>query len=84
MTVLREPLLHTGITDVLPDDHPLAWTTVYCHNTQCREMLHAGNNENMQPWVESGCGHHCLHCFADITDAYEPEVYALPGDGHGA
>lgn len=56
-----EPLIHSHITDVLPDDHPLAHETIFCGG--CTEMLHASNNECMQTWVESGAGAHCLRCF---------------------
>lgn len=85
--MLREPLIHTGITDVLPDDHPLAWKHVYCdcgHGPVRGELLHASNNENMQPWVETGAGNFTLKCFADFAEASEPEDYALPEGGDGA
>jgi hypothetical protein len=81
---LREPLLHTGITDALPDDHPLAWTTVYCDWPRCGAMLHAVNNENMQPWIEAGNGSYCVHCFGTMAEETEPETYALRGPSDGA
>ena len=59
---LREPLIHSHITDALPDNHPLAFKTVGC--VKCDAMVHAGNNECMQTWVESGAGAFCIGCFA--------------------
>ena len=59
----REPVLHTFVTDVLPDDHPLAWETVYC--IEHGGMVHHCINENMQPWAETEDGPMCLHCLAD-------------------
>jgi hypothetical protein len=85
MTTLREPLLHTGITDALWDGHPLAWTSVYCGGADCAEMLHASNNENMRGWVETGRGNFCLPCFAQIeASADDIETYALGHDARRA
>lgn len=65
----REPLLHSGITDCLPDDHPLAHESVYCQ--ECKEMVHAFNNENMQAWFETEQGPFCLKCFARIYNEFD-------------
>lgn len=71
-TAVTEPLIHSGITDTLPQDHPLAYEPVYCDScSRCATMLHASNNENMQTWVEiSGTskwrGNYCLPCFVRI------------------
>ncbi len=55
-----EPIFHC-FDDCFPDDHKLAWETIYCVN--CREMVHCGNNETMQAWFETGVGAVCLTCF---------------------
>lgn len=67
--MVTEPLIHSHITDCLPVDHPLAFETIYCAcpNCACQEMLHAGNNECMQTWVETGKGTFCVPCF-DMDD----------------
>jgi hypothetical protein len=62
----REPLLHSHVEDELPAHHPLAFQFVYC--LSCREMVHAGNNECMRTWVETGKGPYCIECLADLTD----------------
>ena len=66
-----EPLIHSHITDVLPDSHPLAFESVFCKT--CGEMVHAFNNECMQTWVESGAGSHCIGCFATDASVLEDE-----------
>lgn len=58
MTSFRDPILHTGATDKLPDDHPRAWDRITCDS--CGEDLHAFNNECMQIWVETAKGNFCL------------------------
>lgn len=74
----RDPVLHSHIEDVLPDDHTLAFANVYCAGVGCGNgypaMLHAENNECMQTWVETGAGHFCIQCFAKL-----PDVEALGG-----
>ena len=57
----KEPLIHSHITDELPDDHPLAQKSVYC--SRCLVMLHAVNNECMQTWFETEYGNFCTKCF---------------------
>lgn len=57
-----EPLIHSHITDVLNDEHPLAYEIVNCKI--CRAMLHCSNNECMTTWIEAGLGNYCLQCFA--------------------
>ena len=60
----REPEIHSHITDLLPDEHPLAYKSVHCEI--CMDMLHAANNECMSTWVETGVGNFCLLCFIKI------------------
>ncbi len=67
---MKEPLIHSHIEDGLPNDHLLAWEGVSC--VVCGVLLHAGNNECMQTWVETGRGAYCLKDF--ILAAPNPEV----------
>ena len=67
---LPEPLIWSGRTDQLPEQHVLAYTTLYCPG--CGAMLHAMNNENMQVWVEvpqldGASDWLCLQCFASLV-----------------
>jgi hypothetical protein len=65
----EEPLIHSGITDVLDGTHPLANETTYCDGDHCAQMLHACNNENMTTWVEAHKGNYCLPCFTALDEA---------------
>ena len=67
--VTAEPLIHSGLTDVLDDTHPLAHETIYCGTPACTEMLHHCINENMQTWVEAPKGNYCLPCFTTLDEA---------------
>lgn len=58
---MREPVLHSYVTDGLPEDHPLAWESVYC--LSCQAMVHSIPNECMRPWFETGRGPRCFECF---------------------
>ena len=75
-----EPLIHSQISDTLPEDHPLAWQSVYC--TDClpaHRMLHGVPNENMTTWVETGAGPLCVPHYAArvAADDMGEEVFAL-------
>ena len=75
----QEPLIHSGITDVLDGEHPLAHETVYCDGAACRAtMLHAGNNENMTTWVEAHKGNYCLPCFTALDEADGVDAWSGP------
>ena len=63
---MKEPIIHSHITYVLSDGHPLADETVNC--IRCAEMVHAFNNECMQTWVETGEGNFCFACFVKEVD----------------
>lgn len=76
---MREPIFWSGVTDELPEGHPLYWTTIYC--VRCQQMVHGTPNENMQPWAETGRGPYCLPCFTAAWDEVEPEEWALHNDG---
>ena len=57
----EEPIIHSHITDCLPDEHPLAHEDVCCDS--CHNSVHAGNNECMQTWFEMKDGNFCTSCF---------------------
>ena len=61
MSEEQEPLIHSHITDCLPEEHPLADESVYCK--ECNIMCHAFNNECLTTWVESKWGNYCMECF---------------------
>lgn len=74
-----EPLIHSGITDVLDDGHPRACETIYCDGVACKgraKMLHHCINENMITWVETPTGNYCLPCFTRIDEAEGPEGWS--------
>ena len=71
----KEPLIHSHIEDGLSDDHPWADQTVYCND--CQIMVHAGNNECMTTWVETGKGAYCIDCFAEATDGVVDDDWGL-------
>ena len=58
-----EPLIHSHITDCLPDNHPMANESQYC--LICGDMVHAFNNECMRTWVEWNNQVFCFDCFYD-------------------
>lgn len=62
---IREPEIHSHITDVLPESHRLAHQDVLCDH--CGQLLHSYINECMQTWVEAGSGNFCLSCFVHVT-----------------
>jgi hypothetical protein len=64
----RELKIHSHITDMLSDDHQLAFESVYC--TQCGDMVHACNNECMQTWIEWKNKGACLICFAAFAQLH--------------
>ena len=59
-----EPLIHSHMDDVLPDDHPLANDQVCC--LKCGGLVHAANNECMSTWVEIRKKPFCLSCAAPV------------------
>lgn len=81
---MQEPKIHSHITDVLPDEHPLAHEQIRC--VACEVLVHAFNNECMQTWVETGLGNYCLRCFASTRgevlgdeDGLKAETSAIVG-----
>lgn len=73
-----EPLIHSGLTDVLDEAHPLAYETVYCDGPECRDMLHHLINENMQTWVEAHRGNYCLPCFTTLDAEDGSDAWGVP------
>lgn len=65
----REPLIHSHITDGLPDTHRLARVSVHCD--ECEHTLHSETNECMQTWLETDWGNYCTHCMP-IGEALAP------------
>jgi len=79
---VREPIFHSWITDVLPEEHPGAHRSLHC--VECKTMVHAFNNECMRPWFETGIGAVCLECFTKIVvDLTDTDVLALPDEPKG-
>lgn len=65
----NEPVIHSHMTDMLPDEHPLAFETVYCdakRQHKCNGMLHCGNNECMTTWIEFAGKNVCMEVFASF------------------
>jgi hypothetical protein len=80
---MKEPLIHSHITDGLPDGHPLLASSededgVFC--CKCKAMVHDhGANETMQTWVETGKGNYCWGCFLSLgPHEVLSDDYALP------
>lgn len=82
MSVRDEPQIHSFESDRLPETHPWACRSVGCGH--CQVMVHAFNNECLQPWVEkvSNDGQYrwalCMECFkeADCPTELKPFVAA--------
>ena len=70
---MKDPILHMGIADCLPDNHPLAWEGVICE--KCEAVVHAMPNETMQPWVESGSGNFCFDCFYEAHENDKLDIF---------
>lgn len=73
----HDPVIHWAL-DKLPESHECAFESQDCK--KCKEMIHALNNENMQPWVESGNGNYCVKCFSDVIndeDQIDDELFFL-------
>ena len=74
--MIKEPILHTHITDMLDDAHPKAHKSIFCN--LCKAHVHAFNNECMQSWFETGKGDFCFKCFIKLN----PETEVIE-DGWG-
>lgn len=57
---MDEPLIHSHISDVLPDSHALAFEQVHCD--RCEKLVHASNNECMSTWLEWNGEKVCIEC----------------------
>lgn len=87
---MREPKIHSHITDVLPEEHPRAHDKIMCDADGCDEVLHYYWNECMTTWVETGKGNFCLRHFVQLgtydgTDGFPADAIdedcGLPEDG---
>jgi hypothetical protein len=66
---LSKILVHSDVTDCLPDAHLLAFEDVYCDT--CGAMLHALNNECMQTWVECERQNLCAGCYGPHRSSFK-------------
>ena len=57
----NEPIIHSHITDELPENHILAYHQISC--ARCETLVHAANNETMTTWVEYSVKAVCMTCF---------------------
>ena len=80
----EEPLIHSHLSDVLPEDHPWAYISIGCF--RCGVSLHASNNECMQTWVEWDKVALCTKCcprlmgeVLSIADFYDDNRKRLKG-----
>lgn len=64
----REPRFHS-FDDCLPEDDSRAYDTLYCQD--CRQIVHASNNETMRAWFDTGIGPVCLAC---VYKRHESEI----------
>jgi formylmethanofuran dehydrogenase subunit E len=58
---VNEPLIHSHITDELPEEHYLSNQNVEC--SQCGVLVHFCTNECMQTWIEMDGENLCTVCF---------------------
>jgi hypothetical protein len=75
--LMTEPLLHSHVTDALPEGHPLAHERVRCD--RCETLLHIQSNSCARTWVECGRGNFCLHCFVLVAGGLSPDESRLAG-----
>jgi hypothetical protein len=75
-----EPQIHSFNTDVLPGEHSWAVKTVMCG--RCNSMVHAFNNECMQPWVEFDGRALCMPCFQLMDCPVEPAPFSAAADSY--
>jgi hypothetical protein len=61
-----EPVLHTFITDSLPDDDPRAWQSIYC--TDCKMLVYSSPKETRHAWADTESGPLCLVCLLRELD----------------
>ena len=66
-----EPLVHSHVTDRLPDEHPLARSRVYCD--RCEALLHSQRNSCIRTWLETGRGNLCVRCFVLAAGGLVPD-----------
>jgi len=72
-----EPVLHTFISDCLPDDDPRAWMSIRC--VDCRDVVHSIPNECMSPWADTEAGPMCWGCLTKELDLAFTEPPRIDG-----
>jgi hypothetical protein len=70
-TPLREPRIHSHVTDCLADRHLLARSRVQCD--RCDSLVHLQSNSCMRTLVETGRGNFCLRCFVSAAGGAMPD-----------
>lgn len=61
--------------DCLPDDDPRCNDSLKCY--ACQGLVHAFNNETMQPWLDTPKGPVCLDCLVAIWHKFDFEFDLL-------
>ena len=59
-----EPVLHSHVTDCLPDDDPRAQTSIRC--VMHGGVVHSIPNECMTAWADTEDGPLCLDCLRKV------------------
>lgn len=75
---MREPLVHSHVADVLPDDHPPAEANVHCD--RCGGLLHTQSNDCMTTWIETGRGNYDVVCFVIAAGGFQAGDLLDPND----
>lgn len=65
---MNEPIVHSHITDVLPENDTRAYECVYCD--YCHNMVHCSNNECMDTWFEFPDYNLCAECFGPYVSQW--------------
>jgi len=66
-----EPLVHSHVSDGLPEEHPLAHELVRCD--RCYALLHSRRNSCLRTWLETGLGNLCVGCFVLAAGGLAPD-----------
>lgn len=79
---MAEPVFHF-FDDCLPETDQRAYDSIYCRD--CSELVHAGNNETMTAWFDTGIGEICLGCvyrryetFPSVGEAWGMDELEMP------
>jgi len=61
-----EPILHTFVSDSLPEEDSRAWVSIKC--VDCAGTVHSIPNECMTPWADTEAGPMCWDCLTKELD----------------